>query len=136
MKPERVELRGVTNVDEIVDRVLQTRLREVRALSAGLERRDAQGLHDFRIACKRLRYALERFGAVEPSLEQIAERLALLQDALGEAHDRDVLLKILPPTMPTTERRLQNERAERVNRAGTLWRELQHMMQALDSHRT
>lgn len=136
MKPERVELRGVANVDELMDRVLQTRLREVRALSAGLERRDAQGLHDFRIACKRLRYALERFETVDPSLDQIAQRLALLQDALGEAHDRDVLLKILPPQMPTTERRLQSEREERVNRAAIMWRELHQMMQALDSHRT
>ena len=135
MKPERVELRGVANVDELVDRVLHTRLREVRALAGGLQRRDKQGLHDFRIACKRLRYALERFQAVEPSLEQIAARLASLQDALGEAHDRDVLLTILPPTMPATERRLQTERAELVEHSSGLWSELEHMMRALDSHR-
>jgi CHAD domain-containing protein len=136
VKPERVELHGVANVDELVDRVLQTRLREARGLASGLERRDKQSLHDFRIACKRLRYALERFQAVEPSLEQIADRLALLQDALGEAHDRDVLLTILPPSMPATERRLQNERSERVERAAVLWRDLEQMMRALDSHRT
>ena len=136
MKPERVELRGVATVEQLVDRVLQTRLREARALSAGLERRDKQGLHDFRIACKRLRYALERFGTVEPSLERIAERLALLQDALGEAHDRDVLLTILPPTMPVTDRKLQSERSELVDRAASMWGELEQMMQALDSHRT
>lgn len=136
MKPERVELRGVATVEQLVDRVLQTRLREARALSAGLERRDKQSLHDFRIACKRLRYALERFGTVEPSLERIAERLALLQDALGEAHDRDVLLTILPPTMPVTDRKLQSERSELVDRAASMWGELEQMMQALDSHRT
>jgi CHAD domain-containing protein len=136
VKPERVDLRGVVNVDELVERVLQTRLREARALASGLERREKQALHDFRIACKRLRYALERFQAVDPSLEQIAERLALLQDALGEAHDRDVLLTILPPTMPVTERRLQRERAALVERADDLWGELEQMMQALDSHRT
>jgi CHAD domain-containing protein len=136
VKPKRVELRGVADVDELVDRVLQTRLREARGLASGLERRDTQGLHDFRIACKRLRYALERFQAVEPSLEQIADRLALLQDALGEAHDRDVLLTILPPTMPATERRLKNERSKLVERATVLWRELEQMMRALDSHRT
>jgi CHAD domain-containing protein len=136
VKPERVDLRGASNVDDLVDGVLQTRLREARALASGLERRDKQGLHDFRIACKRLRYALERFQTVEPSLEDIADRLALLQDALGEAHDRDVLLTILPPTMPATERRLQNERAELVERASALWRELEGMMRTLDSHRT
>lgn len=136
MKPQRIDLRGASNVDDLVDGVLQTRLREVRALASGLEARDKQGLHDFRIACKRLRYALERFRTVEPSLEEIADRLALLQDALGEAHDRDVLLTILPPTMPATERRLRGERAELVDRAAALWRELQQMMRALDSHRT
>lgn len=136
MKPKRVDLHGVATVDELVGRVLQTRLHEARALSTGLEARDKQGLHDFRIACKRLRYALERFETVEPSLERIAERLALLQDALGGAHDRDVLLTILPPTMPATERKLQSERSELVDRAVALWAELQQMMQALDSHRT
>ena len=136
MKPQRVDLHGVENVDELVERVLQTRLREARSLASGLERRDKQGLHDFRIACKRLRYALERFQTVEPSLEEIAERLATLQDALGEAHDRDVLLQILPPTMPETERRLQRERTELVDRGAGLWQELEQMLHALDSHPT
>jgi CHAD domain-containing protein len=136
MKPEQVDLRGVREVDELVERVLQTRLREARALASGLQRRDKQGLHDFRIACKRLRYALERFQSLEPSLDEIAQQLALLQDALGEAHDRDVLLSILPPTMPATERRLQTEREKYVEQAVILWHGLKQLMRALDSHRT
>jgi CHAD domain-containing protein len=134
MKPESVDLRGVADVEALVERVLQTRLREARALASGLERRDKQSLHHFRIACKRLRYALERFQSLEPSLEAIAEHLALLQDALGEAHDRDVLLAILPPTMPATERRLSDERLAYVERAATVWQQLEQLMQALDSH--
>ena len=122
------------DVRELVDRIVQARLGEARALTIGLERRDKQGLHDFRIAGKRLRYALERFQALEPSLEAAAERLALLQDALGEAHDRDVLLGILPPAMTATERRLRSEREEFVDRAIAQWRELEQLMQALDSH--
>jgi CHAD domain-containing protein len=128
VKPERVELNGVREPRELAERVLQTRLREARGLTQGLQRRDKQGLHDFRIACKRLRYALERFGALEPSLAEIAERLARLQDALGEAHDRDVLLAILPPAMAATERRLRTEREECVDRAGALWSELDEMI--------
>lgn len=135
MKPEPIDLAGVDDVRELVDRVVQVRLREVRALTMGLERRDKQGLHDFRIAGKRLRYALERFQVLEPSLEPIAEQLALLQDALGEAHDRDVLLGILPPTMAATERRLRSEREESLDRAIAQWRELEQLVQALDSHR-
>lgn len=134
MKPKSIDLAGVDDVRELVDRIVQARLGEARALTIGLERRDKQGLHDFRIAGKRLRYALERFQALEPSLEAAAERLALLQDALGEAHDRDVLLGILPPAMTATERRLRSEREEFVDRAIAQWRDLEQLMQALDSH--
>ncbi len=135
MKPEPIDLVDVADVRKLAARVVQVRLREARTLTEGLERRDKQRLHDFRIACKRLRYALERFQALEPTLETFAERLALLQDALGEAHDRDVLLGILPPTMAATERRLQREREQRIDQAIVYWREAEQMMRALDSHR-
>lgn len=135
MKPQRVSLHGVRDLDELIGRVVRTRLAEAQALTTGLQRRDRAGLHDFRIACKRLRYALERFQTTDSSLEAIAERLALLQDALGEAHDRDVLLAILPPAMAMTERRLTADREACVDRAQSLWQDLEQMMQALDSHR-
>jgi CHAD domain-containing protein len=134
VKPQRVALGGVTNPDEVVERVLETRLREAHDLTSGLARRDKQGLHDFRIACKRLRYALERFEALDPSLESAADRLALLQDALGEAHDRDVLLAILPPQMAATQRRLQADRETCVDRSVALWEEARKIMEAVDSH--
>jgi CHAD domain-containing protein len=123
VKPERVGLQGVSDLHDIVARVVQTRLREVKALASGLELRDKQGLHDFRIACKRLRYALERFANLDPSFEASAERFRALQDALGEAHDRDVLLTILPPMMRKTHRRLLQEREQCVERAAALWRQ-------------
>jgi CHAD domain-containing protein len=123
VKPERVELHGVTDLHDVVQRVVQTRLREVDALTSVLERRDKQGLHDFRIACKRMRYALERFADLDGSYDASAERFKGLQDALGEAHDRDVLLTILPPTMAKTQRRLQLEREECVDRAVALWKQ-------------
>jgi CHAD domain-containing protein len=122
MKPERIELSDTDDVADVVERVVQGRLREVTALAAGLERRDKQGLHDFRIACKRLRYALERFEPLDSSLESAAEHLARVQDALGEAHDRDVLLAILPPTMGQTQRRLQQGRDVCVDRAVEEWK--------------
>lgn len=117
MKAERVDLGSTGDVRELVERIVRVRSREARALTRALEARDRQGLHDFRIACKRLRYALERFQTLDPSLGDIAERLAALQDALGEAHDRDVLLAILPAAMNATERRLQTEREAYVDRA-------------------
>jgi CHAD domain-containing protein len=135
MKPQTVELRGAIGVDEVVERVLETRLREVRSLTTGLRSRDPRSLHDFRIACKRLRYALERFEALDPSLESAAERLAELQDALGETHDCDVLLAILPPAMAATERRLRIEREACLDRAVALWDEVRALMEAVNSHR-
>lgn len=121
MKPESVDLRGVCEMSDLVERVVRTRREEVRRLAVSLEDRDKAALHNFRIAAKRLRYALERFADIDPSYRDEAERLALMQDALGEAHDRDVLLSILPPAMAITERRLQSERAEFIDRATALW---------------
>jgi CHAD domain-containing protein len=130
MKPERVDLSGAGDVMELARRVLRTRLRETRRLAGALESRDARALHGFRIAGKRLRYALERFEDLEPALRPAAEALARLQDALGEAHDRDLLLAILPPAMPGTERRLRGDREACVDRAGALWAQAQTLMRA------
>jgi CHAD domain-containing protein len=132
LKPQRVDLSGVTDAAALARRVVQTRLREVRRLAAGLEQRDRQGLHDFRIACKRLRYALERFADIEPALASPAEGLAAMQGALGEAHDRDGLLAILPPNMAQTEHRLRVEREESVDRAGLLWAQAQQLLRDCD----
>ena len=131
MKPQRVNLARVDNVEELAGRILETRIAEARALGNGLDGRDKQRLHDFRIACKRLRYALERFASLNPSLGELADKLASLQDALGEAHDRDVLLTILPPTMPSTEQRLMRDREACVDRAVALWEAVEQLMQAL-----
>ena len=134
MKPERVDLRGVREPRELINRVVQTRLREAQRLAAALESRDQAELHDFRIACKRLRYTLERFESLEPWLQPAAERLALVQDALGEAHDRDVLLTILPPAMGQTQRRLLLDRDACVDSATKLWNELRSFIERIASH--
>lgn len=135
MKPAHVDLRDATDLKSLIVSVLRSRLREVRLLAepfdlARSDPRNQQSLHAFRIACKRLRYALERFETAEPSLHETAEQLALLQDALGEARDRDVLLAILPAAMTQTERRLRREREEFVERAAALWREAQEALHA------
>jgi CHAD domain-containing protein len=124
VKPRRVELNGVRTVRDVIDAIVQTRREEAESLATALSSRQMQELHDFRIACKRLRYAMERFCKHVPELEEPAARLAEMQDALGEAHDRDVLLTVLPPTMPETEQRLKDERAALVQRAAEIWESL------------
>jgi CHAD domain-containing protein len=123
VKPQRVGLKGECDLHDLVQRIVQTRLHEVNTLACGLERRDRQRLHDFRVACKRLRYALERFVDLDKSFATGARRMRALQAALGEAHDRDVLLTILPPTMGVTQRRLQQEREQFVDGAVSLWKQ-------------
>ncbi|MBV9027354.1 MAG: hypothetical protein JO311_01945, partial [Candidatus Eremiobacteraeota bacterium] len=71
---------------------------------------------------------------VEPSLTPASEQFALLQDALGEAHDRDVLLTILPPAMGETQRRLQLEREICVIAAAAMWEALKEQARRLLSH--
>lgn len=121
MKPRRVDLRDAGTVRGVIDVIVRTRRDEAVALFGAVTSRRMQELHDFRIACKRLRYALERFCDRVPEFEAPAARLAEIQDALGEAHDRDVLLAILPPTMPETERALSEQREELVQRAADIW---------------
>lgn len=130
MKPQHVDLRDAKTRDDVAGRIVRTRWREARALSTGLDRRDMTSLHQFRIAGKRLRYALERFEENDPSLHDGAELLTRLQDALGEAHDRDVLLTILPPGMPQTQRRLEIERERYVDEAVALWTQGEHWLRS------
>jgi len=124
VKPRPVDLHGARDARGVADAIVRTRRAESAALSTAFASRRMQELHDFRIACKRLRYAMERFCKRCPEFEEPAARLAEIQDALGEAHDRDVLLAILPPTMPETERALQDQREDLIDRAAELWASL------------
>ncbi len=109
-----------------MERIVRARMDEARALESALVARDERGLHDFRIACKRLRYAFERMDTTQTRTAGAAAAFAQLSEALGEAHDRDVLLAILPPTMGRTQRRLLSERASYVDRASALWKDCSH----------
>ena len=55
-----------------------------------------RGLHDMRIAAKRLRYTFEVFEEVLPAQgKAIVEELTRIQDELGALHDSDVLIALL-----------------------------------------
>jgi len=129
VKPKRIELDRSADTAEIVRRIVEVRLSEARALAGHLQHRESAGLHAFRIACKRLRYALERFESLDPSLEKAAIKLAQVQDELGDTHDRDVLLAILPPGMGETQRRLLAEREGCVKRAKQFWRRVPALLE-------
>ncbi len=55
-----------------------------------------RGLHDMRIAAKRLRYTFEVFEEVLPAAgKAIVEELTRVQDELGALHDSDVMIALL-----------------------------------------
>ncbi len=57
---------------------------------------DVQGLHNLRIATKRVRYTLEVFQEALPeACKPIVDELAQLQDELGVIHDSDVMVALL-----------------------------------------
>lgn len=91
---ERARGRGGPPAAKAMRRVALRRMEEVGGgLGALDDPRDAEALHDLRIAAKRLRYVLE---AAEPALGPAAAAGAKaareLQTLLGDIHDCDVLL--------------------------------------------
>lgn len=60
-------------------------------LHPALEAEDPELLHSLRIAIKRLKYGMEPFRAIAPRLKTPWKIVSFAQEALGEAHDLDVL---------------------------------------------
>ena len=77
--------------------IVRARLEDMYAYTACVESpADIQGLHDLRIAAKRVRYTLEIFEKYLPAAStEFAEELAKLQDELGTLHDSEVMLGLL-----------------------------------------
>ena len=121
MKPRVIDLEELHGIDTIMRRVAIVRFAELLTHAPALRRARANEIHTLRIACKRLRFALERFSAFEPSLHEAAIRLTQLQDALGDVHDRDVLLALLPKTARNTAHRLEIQREDAIARGRALW---------------
>jgi CHAD domain-containing protein len=97
MAPPR-PVRGLICEDsfrEAAGKVIWTRHEEMMSFAqVALEGRDIEGVHDMRVASRRLRAALELFEDVFPrnELRPMLRQVKRLADALGEVRDRDVLL--------------------------------------------
>jgi CHAD domain-containing protein len=122
MKARNIDLTVACGVDDAMRRIAIVRFAELLTLATALRTQRARDLHDFRIACKRLRYALERFASKEPALFEAASRLAQLQEALGNWRDRETLLAVVP-RLELTARRIASERDDALSRANALWRD-------------
>lgn len=76
--------------------VIEQRLEEFLSWRGALrDESDVTGLHDMRIAAKRLRYALEIFEVCFPEAPALAKEMTQVQEDLGDIHDLDVLTDLL-----------------------------------------
>jgi CHAD domain-containing protein len=80
------------NVQAAGREVISARLKDLADLARDIyDPFDEEGLHEIRIAAKRLRYALEAFAPVfDEEAQKLADEVARMQTFLGDLHDYDM----------------------------------------------
>ena len=122
MKGRQITLDTVRTPKEAMRRIVTVRFAEVLSLASALKDAKPRPLHDFRIACKRLRYALELFADALRQCKRAERALEGLQQVLGDAHDCDVLLESAQRCKAIRlAKRVQHDRERSVRRAKRLW---------------
>jgi CHAD domain-containing protein len=124
MKARPIAFSSAEPSSEAALRVLAIRFSESLLLSDALEEDDGQRIHDFRISCKRLRYAIELFrDALPPAFRDAGGVVSQLQDLLGEVHDCDVLDALARDRgAERLRRRIARDRRRKLDAARRLWR--------------
>lgn len=90
-EPREIAFAGIATPEDAVRQVVRLRFAECMEKQAALSGGDDEAVHAFRLACKRLRYAVERFEQTKATLAPAAELLSGIADELGAAHDCVVL---------------------------------------------
>ena len=107
------QIEGVTEETPFAEAgaiVIETRAAELFAHTEGvLDTTEIEGVHDMRVATRRLRAALEVFAPCFPKAEhkRVLKEVKEIADALGERRDRDVAIASLSSfaeQMPTPDR--------------------------------
>ena len=71
---------------------------------------NVHGLHDMRIAAKRLRYTFEVFEDVLPvDGKAVVSELTRIQDELGDLHDSDVMIALLQMRLSDSQTNVEAE---------------------------
>ncbi|MBV9277669.1 MAG: CHAD domain-containing protein [Candidatus Eremiobacteraeota bacterium] len=122
MKGRQIPLADVRTPNDAMRRIVSVRFAEVLSQAPALRDAKAQPLHDFRIACKRLRYTLELFGDALKECRPAERALVGLQRLLGDAHDCDILLESAQRCNARhLAKRVQRDRERAVRRSQRLW---------------
>jgi CHAD domain-containing protein len=104
--------------------LLRLRFAECLERQGALGGDDDEALHAFRLTCKRLRYAIERYPEDFPELQPAAECLAQMTDELGAAHDCVVLAELANKHgAQSIAWRARQDRNAAVKRAIKTWRQ-------------
>lgn len=113
---------GIADAQEAVRHLLRVRFAECLEKEHALGSGDDEAIHAFRLACKRLRYALERSPADTIDFTPIAKLLGNIAEELGAAHDCVVLAKrALDCDAALVARRALQDRGRYVRRASRMW---------------
>jgi CHAD domain-containing protein len=117
-----IDFSAAATPEHAIREILRVRFAECLARQEALHGEDDGEMHGFRLACKRLRYAIERFSEEHPELQPSAELLSQMTDELGAAHDSVVLAERAEKTGADVVRfRTRQDRNRYVKRARRLW---------------
>ena len=93
MKARTVRVDGEASPSATAARLVTVRFAEMLSAAPALEGREDAAIHHFRLSCKRLRFAIERFAGWVPRAADVARTLREISDVTGEAHDAALLIK-------------------------------------------
>jgi CHAD domain-containing protein len=103
--------------------IVRVRFAEAVRKQTALDLHDDEALHAFRLACKRLRFALERLRPRAPEMKRAQTLLSRLTGELGLAHDCAQLGLLADEcNAPLVAARARRDRDRYVIRARRLWR--------------
>ena len=113
---------GISSPDDAVRYLLRVRFAECLEKQRALSDGDDEAIHGFRLACKRLRYAIERTPKPGVDLEPAGELLSTITNELGCAHDCVVLAqRAAQCNADRVARHALQDRNRYVRRAQRLW---------------
>lgn len=116
--------------------ILHKRLQELEALSPSLfDPHKVKPLHEMRIAAKRLRYAMELFGACwGDQIGDFSRQVARMQSSLGELHDCDLWVEHFGRRLARLKKKSNSERATTEDESDAMMWLLSHFSRMRTRH--